>query len=118
MIPLSKPVFIEEMKKAAIHALENEFYVMGESVYKFEEEFAKYCGTKYAISVNSGTSALQLSVLALNIKNNIYTSPMSFITTANSIVYSGATPLFSDIESNTGNINMNLIDHIKCSLLF
>ena len=117
MIPLSKPVFIEDMKEAAIQAMENEFYVMGESVYKFEEEFAKYCGTKYAISVNSGTSALQLSVLALNIKNNIYTSPMSFITTANSIVYSGATPLFSDIESNTGNINMNLIDHNKCSLL-
>jgi perosamine synthetase len=67
-IPLAKPIFDEEMKKAALDALENERFVMGESVYKFEEEFAKYCGTDYAVSVSSGTQALQFSLMAVEIK--------------------------------------------------
>ena len=50
-IHLSRPVFTEEMKEAAVDALENEYFVMGESVYKFEEELARYTGTKYAISI-------------------------------------------------------------------
>jgi len=48
-IPLAKPVFDEEMKNAALDALQNERFVMGESVFGFEEEFARYCG-RYAIS--------------------------------------------------------------------
>src|SRR3972149_5529441 len=47
-IPLAKPVFDEEMKEAAVQALQNERFVLGESVFKFEEEFARYCGTKFA----------------------------------------------------------------------
>ena len=57
-MPLSKPVFTEEMKEAAIDALQNEFFVVGESVYKFEGEFARYIGTKHAVAVNSGIFAL------------------------------------------------------------
>ncbi|MGA2462610.1 MAG: DegT/DnrJ/EryC1/StrS family aminotransferase [Candidatus Bathyarchaeia archaeon] len=60
-IPLAKSVFDEEMKEAAVHALQNERFVLGESVYKFEEEFARYCGTKIAVSTASGTAALVLS---------------------------------------------------------
>ena len=110
-IQLSKPVFTEEMKNAALEAIQNEFFVLGDSVYKFEEEFARYIGTKYAISVNSGTSALSLSLIALGTKHGdeIMTTPMSFIATANAIIHANGTPIFSDIEKDTGNINANLI---------
>jgi perosamine synthetase len=73
---------------------------MGESVYKFEEEFAKYCGTKYAISTNSGTSALQISLLALGIKGKkiVVTTPASFIATSNSILFANLRHTFADIN--------------------
>ncbi|MBC8250959.1 MAG: DegT/DnrJ/EryC1/StrS aminotransferase family protein, partial [Candidatus Nitrosopelagicus sp.] len=53
-IPFFIQEFTEEMEEAAIHALRNESFVGGESVSKFEEEFAQYIGTKYAVSVSSG----------------------------------------------------------------
>jgi len=110
-VPLSKPLFTEEMKEAAVDALQNEFFVMGESVYKFEEEFARYIGTKYAVAVNSGTFALASSLIALGIEkgNKILTTPMSFIATANSVIHVGGIPIFSDIECDTGNIDPTLI---------
>lgn len=109
-IHLSKPVFTEEMKEAAIAALQNEFFVLGESVYKFEGEFARYVGQKYAVSVNSGTFALASSLTALDIErgDKILTTPMSFIATANAIIHAGGIPVFSDIESDTGNIDPTL----------
>lgn len=113
-IPLSKPSYTKEMENAAIYSLQNEFFVLGESVYKFEEEFAEYIGTKYAIAVNSGTSALSLSLIALGIEmgDRILTTPMSFIATANSIIHANGMPIFSDIEQDTGNIDLNQIEDI------
>ena len=70
MIPFFVPEFTKDMENAAIDALKNEKFVMGESVAKFEEEFARYIGTKHAISVNSGDAALHLSLIALNIEKN------------------------------------------------
>ena len=69
-IPFFVQEFTNEMEEAAIDALRNESFVNGESVSKFEEQFARYIGTKYAVSVNSGNSALQLSLMALDISNN------------------------------------------------
>jgi len=66
-IPLARPVFDEEMKSAALDALQNERFVLGESVFRFEEEFARYCGARFGVSTGSGTSALHLSLLALNL---------------------------------------------------
>lgn len=98
-IPLAKPVFDEEMKQAAIQALQNERFVLGESVYKFEEEFAQYCGTKLAVSTASGTAALVLSLVAEGARGGeVVTTPASFVASANSIIHSGATPKFADIR--------------------
>ena len=66
-IPFFIQEFTNEMEEAAIHALRNESFVGGESVSKFEEEFARYTGTKYAASVSSGNGALQISLMALGI---------------------------------------------------
>jgi len=108
-IHLASPIIDAEMKAAALSALENEMMVMGESVFKFEEEFARYCGTKYAVSTASGTAALSITLQAMNIGqgNEVITTPFSFIATANSIVHSGADPVFADIEDSDVNLSVS-----------
>ena len=108
-IPLASPIFDEEMENAAVNALRNERFVLGEDVQKFEEEWAKYCGVKYGISTNSGTDALHLSLVALGVgkQDQVITTPFSFVATANAIIHAGATPIFADIDSNTYNIDPN-----------
>ena len=66
-VPFSKPVVDREMLEAVTNALQNERLVGGESVHKFEEAFARYCGVKHAVSVSSGTNALQLAFIALDV---------------------------------------------------
>jgi perosamine synthetase len=105
-IPLAKPSFDDEMKQAALLALQNERYVSGESVYKFEEEFARYIGTEYAIAMASGTSALTLSLLALGVRaHEVVTTPASFVSSANAIIHAGADPKFADISLETYTID-------------
>ena len=108
MIPFFVPEFTKDMENAAIDALRNEKFVMGESVAKFEEEFARYIGTKYAISVNSGNSALQLSLLSLNIgkESKVITSTNSFIASANCILMTGSKPILCDINYDDGNMDI------------
>ena len=107
-IPFFIQEFTEEMEEAAIHALRNESFVGGESVSKFEEEFARYTGTKYAVSVNSGNSALQLSLMALDIgnKSKVITPTNSFIASANCIRMTNAEPILTDIDMKDGGIDL------------
>ena len=111
-IPLASPIFDKEMENAALNALHNQRFVLGEDVQKFEEEWAKYCGVKYGISTNSGTDALHLSLIALGVgkQDQVITTPLSFIATANAIIHAGATPIFADIDSNTYNIDPNEVE--------
>lgn len=106
-IPLAIPVFDKEMEEAALNALHNQRHVMGEDVCKFEEEFARYVGTRYAVSTSSGTTALQIALLALGIstKQEAITSSFSFIASANSILHAGGIPVFADIDAKTFNID-------------
>lgn len=108
-IHLASPIVDAEMKAAAVSALENEMMVMGESVIKFEEEFAKYCGTRYAVSTASGTAALSIGLQAMNIGqgNEVITTPFSFIATANSIIHAGADPVFADVEDSDVNLSVS-----------
>ena len=110
-IPLAKPIFDEEMKEAAISALENEWYILGESVYKFEEEFAEYCGVTRAISVSSGTNALQLALLVAGVKpgDEVITSPASYIASANVAIHVNAVPKFADIDIKNYNVDPRLV---------
>ena len=99
-IPPANPVFTKEMEEAAIYALRNEKFILGESVDKFEEEFAKYIGTKHAISVNSGTNALHLALIAAGLKSSdeVITVASSYIATSNSILHANGIPVFCDIN--------------------
>jgi perosamine synthetase len=105
-IPLALPIIDEEMKAAALAALDEKL-VMGESVFKFEEEFARYCGTKYAVSTSSGTAALSISLQALGIAHGseVVTTPFSFIATANAALHAGADPVFADVEDSGLNLD-------------
>ena len=108
-IPFFVQEFTDEMEDAAIHALRNESFVGGESVTKFEEEFAKYIGTKYAVSVSSGNSALQISLMALEIgdKSKVITPTNSFIASANCIRMTNAEPILTDIDMKDGGIDLS-----------
>ena len=108
MIPFFVPEFTKDMENAAVDALKNETSVMGESVVKFEEEFARYIGTKHAISVNSGDAALHLSLISLNIEKDskVLTSTNSFISSANCILMTGAKPILCDINYDDGNMDV------------
>jgi len=110
-IPFFVQEFTDEMEEAAIDALRNESFVNGESVSKFEEEFAKYIGTKYAVSVNSGNSALQISLMALGISTDskVATPTNSFIASANCIRMTNARPILADIDVRDGGIDVDSI---------
>jgi len=88
------------------------FLTTGNVVAEFEEKFAAYLGAKYAIGVTSCTEALFLSLKGLGIvkDDEVITTPLSFISSTNAIEYCGAKPVFVDVESETGNINANLIE--------
>ncbi len=106
-IPLMKPIIDEEMLQAGLVALQNEKLVLGESVYKFEEEFAKFCGTRYAVSTSSGTAAIQIACQALGIRSGdeVLTSPFSFIATSNAVLHARAQPKFSDSDGSDFNLD-------------
>ena len=108
-IPFFVQEFTDEMEEAAIHALRNESFVGGESVSKFEEEFAKYTGTKYAASVSSGNGALQISLMALGIgeSHKVITPTNSFIASANCIRMTNAKPILTDINTDDGGIDLS-----------
>jgi dTDP-4-amino-4,6-dideoxygalactose transaminase len=96
----------EEMVEAAAAALRNERLVMGESVKRFEEEFARYIGTEHAISCSSGTNALQLALIAARVcGREVLTTPFTFIASANSVIQAGATPRFSDASEADYNLD-------------
>jgi len=99
------------MEEAVVNALRNESFVNGESVSKFEEEFARYIGTKYAVSVNSGNSALQISLMALGISadSKVATPTNSFIASANCIRMTNAQPILTDIDARDGGIDVSSI---------
>ena len=121
-IPFFVQEFTDEMEEAAIHALRNESFVGGESVSKFEEEFAEYIGTKYAVSVSSGNSALQISLMALGISDEktlgtrfahknwkVITPTNSFIASANCIRMANARPILADIDLRDGGIDISSV---------
>ena len=108
-IPFFVQEFTSEMEEAAIHALRNESFVGGESVSKFEEEFAEYTGVKHAVSASSGNSALQISLMALGIADNskVVTPTNSFIASANCIRMTNAHPILADIDLKDGGIDVS-----------
>lgn len=90
----------EEIDKAIKKVIDNSSFVMRQELVDFEEQFAKYCGTKYAIGVNSGTDALRFAILALEIGkgDEVISVANTYTATIDSIVHSGAKPVLVDCD--------------------
>ena len=109
IIKIASPIIDKEEKNAVLKVLESGKFVQGENVENFENAFAKYTGSKYAIAVGSGTAALHLSLISLKITNghDVITPSFSFISSANCALYCGAKPVLSDIRLDTFNIDVS-----------
>ena len=112
MIPIAKPIIGEDEISAVTAVLRSGVIAQGKKVEEFEGAFAEFIGTKYAVAVNSGTAALHISLLAQGIGegNEVITAPFTFIASANSILFTGAKPVFADIEEDSFNIAPDSID--------
>jgi perosamine synthetase len=112
LISIAKPYIGEEEKKLVLEVLESGMLAQGPKVAALEEEFANLCGVKHAIATTSGTTALHAALLAHDIGegDEVITTPFTFIASANSILFTGAKPVFVDIEEETFNINTELIE--------
>lgn len=101
-----------EIEAAISKVLESTQFVLGDEVAAFENEFATYCHTCYGIGVNSGTSALHLALLAAGIGpgDEVITVPFTFVATVAAIGYTGAKPVFVDIEPNSFTIDVKQIE--------
>jgi len=112
MIPISKPEIGKEEIAAVTGVLESGMLAQGEVVEEFEDKFAAYIGTDYAIATNSGTSALHTALAAQGIKegDEVITTAFSFFATASCVLMQNATPVFVDIDPKTYNIDPALIE--------
>jgi len=111
MIPIAKPFLDDNEIKAVSEVLKSGIIAQGPKVRELEEKFARLCGTKYAVAVNSGTAALHTSLYVAGIKqgDEVITTPFTFIATANTILMQQAKPVFVDVDEGTFNIDANKI---------
>jgi dTDP-4-amino-4,6-dideoxygalactose transaminase len=102
----------EEVSAAALRVLESGRYALGPEVMAFEQEFAAYCGAESAVAVNSGTSALHLSLLAAGVGpgDEVITVPFTFVATVAAIVYTGARPVFVDVEPHSLTMDVSMLE--------
>jgi perosamine synthetase len=106
-IPLAKPFLSHEEAQLAYDTILTNWVTQGPRVAEFEEKFALYAGSKYAVALSNCTTALHLSMIVAGIKegDEVICPSMSYIATANSIVYVGATPVFTEVNPETYNID-------------
>lgn len=111
-IPISKPDIGEAEKAAVMEVLDSGFLAQGSRTGLFEERFSQMCGVKHAIAVSSGTSAIHIALQANGIGpgDEVLTTPFTFIATVNAILYSGAKPIFVDIDAETFNMDVELAE--------
>lgn len=101
-----------EVLPAVVKVFESSQFVLGREVAAFEDEFSAYCHVSYGVGVNSGTSALHLALLAAGIGpgDEVLTVPFTFVATAAAIIYSGAKPVFVDIDPITYTMDPQQIE--------
>ncbi|MDZ7262332.1 MAG: DegT/DnrJ/EryC1/StrS family aminotransferase [candidate division KSB1 bacterium] len=103
-----------EIDEAINRVLNSSSFILGKEVEQFESDFARYCGVNYGVAVNSGTSALHLALLACGIGpgDEVITVPNTFVATVEAILYTGAKPVFVDIDPLSYNIDVNKIEEV------
>ena len=111
-VPLSSPDIIEKDIESVVRVMKTRFLSIGPKVVEFEKRMGRFAGTKYAVAVNSGTSALHLIIRGLGIGEGdvVITTPFSFIASSNCILFEKARPLFIDIEEDTLNLDADKVE--------
>jgi dTDP-4-amino-4,6-dideoxygalactose transaminase len=112
MIPVARPFVGEEEEQAVLRVLRSGWLSQGPRVAEFENRFAEFVGAKHAVAVSSCTTALHLALVAAGIGegDEVLCPSLSFIATANSIRYMGATPVFVDVDPVTFNLDPNCVE--------
>jgi dTDP-4-amino-4,6-dideoxygalactose transaminase len=107
MIPIAKPLIGQEEIHGVIDVLKSGTIAEGPRVRQFEDSFASYVGTRHAVAVNSGTAALLVALQARGVGpgDEVIVPPFTFIATANAVLFTGARPVFADVEPGTFNID-------------
>ena len=112
-ISLHRPIFTELEEQNCLKTIRGNFVsTAGSEVEQFESELRQFTGFRHAIVTSSGTSALHLSLLAVGVGNNdeVLTQPLTFVATCNSIFYTGARPVFIDVDKDTLGLSPKKLD--------
>lgn len=111
-LPYGKQTIDDEDIEEVVNTLKSSLITQGPKIDEFEKDIAKYCGAKYAVAFNSGTSALHGAYFALGIGkgDEVITSPNTFVATSNAALYLGADVNFGDVELETGNLDPSKIE--------
>src|SRR5262245_30372777 len=112
MLPYARPL-ITDAEMAEVEAcLRSGWLASGPRVLRFEAALAQRLGVAHAVATCSGTAALHLAVLAAGIRpgDEVITTPMTWVSTANVLLHAGARPVFVDIEPGTLNMNVELVE--------
>lgn len=112
MINVAAPIIGPEETAAVNEVLASGMLAQGPKVAELEAAFAAYCGTKYAVAVNSGTAAIHAALFAAGVTegDEVITTPFSFIATINPILFLGAKPVLVDIDPETFNLDIALVE--------
>lgn len=110
-IPYGRQHITQEDINAVVETLQSDFLTQGPKVAEFEEKFASYIGSKYAVAVANGTAALHLCALALGVNENsrVITTPITFAASANCVRYCGGSVEFADIDPETGLLDIEKV---------
>jgi dTDP-4-amino-4,6-dideoxygalactose transaminase len=102
----------DEINTAVLSVLDSTQFILGDEVLALEQEFAAYCSAEHGVALNTGTSALHLALLAAGIGagDEVITIPFTFVATVSAIAYTGATPVFVDIDPVSYTMDVNQIE--------
>lgn len=112
MINIANPIIGDEEIEAVTEVLKSGMLAQGAVVEEFQEKFAQYCEAKYGIATSSGTTALHTALVACGVEpgDEVITTPFTFAATSNSVLYSGAKPVYADIDEKTFNLDPEKIE--------
>jgi UDP-4-amino-4,6-dideoxy-N-acetyl-beta-L-altrosamine transaminase len=112
MIPYGKQDVDEHDIQAVLEVLRSDWLTQGPEIERFEQEVARYCGARYAVAVCNATAALHIACLAAGLKpgDSLWTSPNTFVASANCALYCGARPDFVDIDPMTYNLSVEALE--------
>ena len=113
-IPYGRQTVTDEDIQAVTEVLRSDFLTQGPKIAEFEEKFAAYVGAPYAVAVANGTAALHLALLGMGIGkgSRVITTPITFVATANAVLYAGGQVYFSDIDPQTFTLDLNRLENL------